>query len=279
MLASVFEKILRRFGLSRFLVSFFSGIVFSLIAVYFSLLTGFGFVALFVISVAVLPVITRAISLSELISGRVSVAKHQGVLFEDFQFHGKRWSLKEFFLDFLPLFKIYLVYFLTVFAVFVQVGAFLDFEVVSRVFSGQFGFFDLGKTVDFSGLVLNNFGVLFLGFLFSFLFEFGATFVVMRNAIFWGLTLGLFLSSFSASPFALLLIFPHLVLEASAYFISSIGGSVLSRAVIEEKIHSERFFSLLTQVVALLVVSFFLVLFGAAVETIVFNSFFKNFYS
>jgi len=112
-----------------------------------------------------------------------------------------------------------------------------------------------------------------VGFLFSFVFEFGTTFVVIRNGIFWGLTLGVFAGSYPGNLLGLLLIAPHLVLEASSYFVSSIAGGVLSKAVVEEKIESERFYSLFTQVIALLLVSILLVVLAAGVETIVFNHF------
>ncbi len=276
MLASVLGRFLRNSRVGRLTTAFVLGLLFSILGIFLSLQTQFGFAALFIISIAILPVIFQSISLSELLSGRVSSDSSRKILFEDIELRRKRWSVRQFFSDFWPLFELYLAYFLTVFLVFVLLGAFLDFNRVSSLFSGQFGFFNPGSTVSFQGLLFNNIGVLLLGFLFSFVFEFGTTFVVIRNGIFWGLTLGVFAGSFPGNLLALLLIAPHLVLEASSYFVSSIAGGVLSRAIVEEKIESERFYSLFTQVIALLVVSIVLVVVAAGVETIVFNQLFPK---
>jgi uncharacterized membrane protein SpoIIM required for sporulation len=276
MLASVLERFLRGSRVGRLTTAFVLGLLFSLIGIFLSFQTHFGFAALFIISIAILPVIFQSISLSELLSGRVSSDSKHGVLLEDIQLRRKRWSVRQFFSDFWPLFELYLAYFLTVFFVFVVLGSLVGLDSLSSLFSGQFGFFNPGSTVSFQGLLSNNIGVLLLGFLFSFVFEFGTTFVVIRNSIFWGLTLGLFINSFSGAPLGLLLILPHLVLEASSYFVSSIAGGVLSRAVVEEKIESERFYSLFTQVIALLVVSVLLVVLAAGIETVVFNLFFSS---
>lgn len=276
MLASVLERFLRGSRIGRLTTAFVLGLLFSLIGLFLSFQTQVGFVALFIISVAILPVIFQSISLSELLSGRVSSDSNRKILFEDIELRRKRWSVRQFFSDFWPLFELYLVYFLTVFLVFVLLGALTNFNLVSSLFSGQFGFFNPGSTVSFQGLLFNNIGVLLLGFLFSFVFEFGTTFVVIRNAIFWGLTMGIFAGSYPGNLLGLFLIVPHLVLEASSYFVSSIAGGILSKAVVEEKIESERFYSLFTQVIALLVVSIVLVIIAAGVETVVFNTLFPK---
>lgn len=159
--------------------------------------------------------------------------------------------------------------------VFVLFGAWYQDVPLANVFPGQFGVFSPSKAmVTIEGLLFNSIGVLLLGFLFSFVFEFGTTFVVIRNAIFWGLTLGVFAGSYPGNLLGLLLIAPHLVLEASSYFVSSIAGGVLSKAVVEEKIESECFYSLFTQVIALLAVSIMLVLIAAGIEAVVFNQLF-----
>lgn len=271
MLSTVLERFLVRSRWSAF-VSFVLGLVFSLIGIFLALQTGVGFVALFIISIAVLPLVNRSISVSELLSGRVSSVGSSGIVMDDVAFRPTRWRFSQFLADFRPLFGIYLGYFVTVFVFFVVIGAFLDFRLVSSVFVGQFGSFVLGSPVSLSGLLFNNLGVLWLGFVFASLFEFGATFVVIRNAIFWGLTLGLFIAVHPGNILAVLLILPHLVLEASAYFVSSIAGGVLSRAVVEEKIESERFHSLFTQVAALFILSLALISVAVVVETFVFNT-------
>lgn len=278
MIASVLERFLAARGLHQLFVFFVLGLVFSLLAVFLAVQTRTGFVALFVIAIAILPVINRFLSLSELLGGRSRHVSEKKLAFEDILFRSKRWSIRQFLSDFAPVFEVYLVYFLTVFFSFFVVGVLMDFSLLSRVFSGDFGFFSPGSTVSFVGLLSNNIGVLFLGFLFSFVFEFGATFVVVRNAIFWGLTFGVFVSELAGAPIGLLLIIPHLVLEAASYFVSSIAGGVLSKAVAEEKIESERFFSLASQVFALLIVSIVLLVVAAGIETIVFNDWLLRFF-
>jgi uncharacterized membrane protein SpoIIM required for sporulation len=169
------------------------------------------------------------------------------------------------------------MYFLAIFIAFVALGSLGELPFLTKIFSGQYGFFNpLETQISFQALMFNNIGVLLLGFLFAFIFEFGTTFVVVRNAIFWGLTLGFFINSFSGNPIGLLLIFPHLILEASGYFVSSIAGGVMSKSIIEEKIESERFRDLFTQVLVLLLVSILLVILAAGIETIVFNQLFPR---
>ncbi|MBU0635903.1 stage II sporulation protein M [Candidatus Micrarchaeota archaeon] len=272
MIASVLERFLYSKRFSHVLVFFILGVVFSLLAIFLALQTKVGFVALFIIAIAILPVVNRRISLSALLAGRITRSTKSGVLMEDITFRAKRWKLSQFFSDFWPLFEVYLVYFVTVFAAFILLGAWLDFGSITSIFELQFGIFRPGMSVSLEGLLINNLGVLFLGFLISFVFEFGTTFVVVRNAIFWGLTLGIFMTAFPGNFLSLLLILPHLLLEASSYFVSSIAGGVLSKAVTAEKISSERFYSLFTQVASLLLVSVVLVLIAGLIEVIVFNS-------
>src|SRR3989344_5362358 len=83
MLATFLHALLRNLKLGNRIAFFVLGAFFSIVGIFLSLQVNVGFVALFVISVAALPVIYRTISLSELLAGRVSSDSKKGVLFED----------------------------------------------------------------------------------------------------------------------------------------------------------------------------------------------------
>ena len=87
---------------------------------------------------------------------------------------------------------------------------------------------------SFETILLNNIGVLFVSFLFSFLFGAGAIFVLTWNATILSTAIGLSAKTaggYIALPFAILFYFPHGSLEILAYFIGAIAGGIVSAAL------------------------------------------------
>jgi len=85
----------------------------------------------------------------------------------------------------------------------------------------------------FESILLNNLGVLFLSFVFSFLFGAGAIFILSWNASVLSAAIGMSAKSiggFKAIPLAVLSYFPHGSLEILAYFIGGIAGGLVSVA-------------------------------------------------
>jgi len=102
----------------------------------------------------------------------------------------------------------------------------------------------------FASLLSNNLKVLVFCLLASFIYGSGAVFIITWNASVWGTIFGIIAknsaSATGQNPFlffalTLLAVFPHMILEASSYFIAAISGGIVSKAVLREKPFSPSF--------------------------------------
>ena len=122
----------------------------------------------------------------------------------------------------------------------------------------------------FFDLLSNNFLVMIACFIMALLTGDGAIFLITWNASVWGTIFGITAknaATFSGkSPFIVLIVFPHMIIEALSYFLAAISGSVISKDVILEKFASERFFEVFTFNLYLLLFALLTLLLGAAVE-------------
>lgn len=127
-------------------------------------------------------------------------------------------------------------------------------------------------------LLSNNFLVLLACFVLALLTGDGAIFLITWNASVWGTIFGLTAKgagSFTAqSPFLffgiiMLVVFPHMILEAISYFLAAISGSVISKDVILEEFASERFMEVFGLNLYLLLFGLVFLVLGALVETFV----------
>ena len=130
----------------------------------------------------------------------------------------------------------------------------------------------------FYSLLSNNFMVLIACFIMALLTGDGAIFLISWNASVWGTIFGVTAknaASFSGNhPFYLfliimLIVFPHMMLEAISYFLAAISGSVISKDVILEKFASDRFFEVFGLNLYLLLFGLIFLLLGALVEAFV----------
>jgi uncharacterized membrane protein SpoIIM required for sporulation len=130
----------------------------------------------------------------------------------------------------------------------------------------------------FLDLLSNNFLVMLACFIMALLTGDGAIFLITWNASVWGTIFGLTAkgaAQFSGqNPFYLfalimLIVFPHMMIEAICYFLAAISGSVISKDVILEKFASERFFEVFYFNLYLLFFAIVFLLLGALVETFV----------
>ncbi|MEK6939817.1 MAG: hypothetical protein AABX31_03750 [Nanoarchaeota archaeon] len=130
----------------------------------------------------------------------------------------------------------------------------------------------------FYTLLTNNFLVLMACFILALLAGDGAIFMITWNASVWGTIFGL--TAKNAAVFAgkhplyffgliMLIVFPHMIIEAISYFLAAISGSVISKDVILEQFASERFFEVFGFNLYLLLFGLFFLLLGAIVETFV----------
>lgn len=141
-------------------------------------------------------------------------------------------------------------------------------QAVSGVFSSDL----------FYSLLSNNFLVLIACFIMALLTGDGAIFLITWNASVWGTIFGL--TAKNAAVFAgkhplyflgiiMLVVFPHMILEAISYFLAAISGGVISKDVILEKFASDRFFEVFGFNLYLLLFGLLFLLLGAIVETFV----------
>lgn len=132
----------------------------------------------------------------------------------------------------------------------------------------------------------NNFKVLLFAFLFSFLYGFGAIFILTWNASIIGTAIGNFVRIkiaevatslgaekiaiyFTAFPLAILRYAIHGIPEILAYFTAGLAGGIVSIAVIRHEWNSRKFEHVVLDSADLLLISFALLIIAALLETFV----------
>ena len=106
----------------------------------------------------------------------------------------------------------------------------------------------------------------------------GAIFLITWNASVWGTIFGL--TAKNAALFSgkqalvlfgiiMLVVFPHMILEAISYFLGAISGGVISKDVLLEEFASNRFLEVFGLNLYLLLFALLFLVLGALVETFV----------
>ena len=145
----------------------------------------------------------------------------------------------------------------------------------NAVASGSGGFFSLDL---FFSLLKNNFMVMLAIFFMALLTGDGAIFLITWNASVWGTIFGITAKNAAAFTggnalivFAtiMIIVFPHMMIEAICYFLAAISGSVISKDVLLEEFASHRFWEVFGFNLYLLLFALIFLLLGAGVETFV----------
>tara|TARA_Y100000310_G_scaffold287757_1_gene312867 strand:- start:617 stop:1489 length:873 start_codon:yes stop_codon:yes gene_type:complete len=198
----------------------------------------------------------------------------------------RRVSLRALWRDDADLIRIYIFLFLGILLVY-SVGTIIMPEMqANTLFREQleirFGQGFSGQAILSSGLfydlLSNNFLVLIACFIMALLTGDGAIFLITWNASVWGTIFGL--TAKGAAIFSgknplvyfgliMLIVFPHMIIEAIAYFLAAISGSVISKDVILEEFASHRFFEVFGFNLYLLLFALIFLVLGALVETFV----------
>jgi uncharacterized membrane protein SpoIIM required for sporulation len=121
----------------------------------------------------------------------------------------------------------------------------------------------------FEKIVVNNVGVLFISFLFSFLFGAGAIFILAWNASILSAAIGELargIGGFHGLPYAVLVFFPHGSIEILAYFIGGIAGGVISAAITKK--HTDKFWLITFDSFKLMLISVVMLLIAGALEVV-----------
>lgn len=201
-------------------------------------------------------------------------------------------SLRALWYDDIELVRIYVFLFLGILLVY-SVGAIMlpEFQTNSlfreqlEIRFGQ-GFTDAVAGEAFStglfvDLLKNNFLVLLACFILALLAGDGAIFLIVWNASVWGAIFGITARNaaiFSGKHAFLLfgmimaIVFIHMILEALAYILAAIAGSVISKDVLLEQFASDRFMEVFSFNAYIIFFALVALLLGAGVETLVLNN-------
>ena len=126
------------------------------------------------------------------------------------------------------------------------------------------------ETGLFWKILSNNLGLVFAFFLMSLFYGYGSVVLLVWNSsvlgILWGTGLKALFSSVGNELFLknVVVIFPYLALEVTAYFLAAIGGSILYISMSKNKNNDA-----VDESLKLLGVALFLILLGAIVETVI----------
>ncbi len=210
------------------------------------------------------------------------------------KFREKRFSLRQLFKDHSQTFSTILLLFFGVLLAYSMMYLYSNEIRVKELFGSQLApYTDLsgdarsasgcGIGMDcFTQYVWNNTVVMMVVLLLSIFYGAGAMLFLAWNASVWGTVFAFIAkeaSSFSGgakiAAFSALFIkvFPHTLLEASAYFLAVISGVVISKALVTEKSHSERFSFIIKDGILFYLLAMLVVILAAFVEAFVFPYF------
>jgi len=129
---------------------------------------------------------------------------------------------------------------------------------------------DVTFAENFQKIVVNNFGVLFLSFLFSFLFGAGAVFILSWNASILAAAIGdIAVKNFGGLiglPVGIAVFFPHGSLEILAYFIAGIAGGLVSSVILRR--HSKKFWFVIKDSLQLMIVATIFLIIAGVIESL-----------
>jgi uncharacterized membrane protein SpoIIM required for sporulation len=133
-----------------------------------------------------------------------------------------------------------------------------------NIIQGRFTF-----SSQFLEIVTNNFSVLSISFLLSFLIGTGAILVLSWNASVLAAAIGMVAKSLGGLhglPLAIMTFLPHGVFEITAYFIGAIGGGLISAAIARK--HS-KFGLILKDAFILFAIAILMLIIGGVIETLI----------
>ena len=133
----------------------------------------------------------------------------------------------------------------------------------------------------YKSLLINNVSVLILCFIAAFVIGDGAIFLITWNASVWGTIFGNLAKTAALSTdkspiiyffIVLVIVFPHMILEAFSYITSASAGGVISKGLLKEKFFSKNFRDIMKNATILFIFSIIILLIAVFVETWVLNN-------
>ena len=193
-----------------------------------------------------------------------------------------KFSLMEMFRDHNDIFKVYLFLFLGILLSFAFYAIVWPTIATSKIFTEQVAILGLATGQAYSGsgmfasLFSNNVKVLVFCLLASFIYGAGSIFIITWNASVWGTIFGILAresaNATGANPFVyfaltLLAVFPHMILEASSYFLAAISGGIVSKAVLREKTFSKKFNQIIQDGFVMFIIALFVLVLAVYAES------------
>lgn len=193
-------------------------------------------------------------------------------------------TFRELFVHNKDTFKIYLLLFLGSFIAFSFFALMLPRLAANFLFKNQLQIYFgsiTGRAFNpgvFIHLFNNNLKVLIFSFAMSLIIGGGAIFIIVWNASLWGTIFGALAKAAAGTtgqnPWLLfglivVIVFPHMILEAASYILASNAGSVLSVSVLKKQFLSEDFRTRLQYNIYLLLIAVAVMILAALIETYV----------
>ena len=272
----VFEQLFRpRWLEKRPSASFLIGVFYATIGIISAMLVfpqNVGIISVAFTSMLILPTLNRLLSIEELAEIRE-----------------KKLSLRLIYRDHRDIFETYIFLFLGIMLTYSIFSLLLNELTIVNIFQSQLSL--VGVTgeatqlhyADFFSILLNNFKVLLVSFVFSLVYGAGAILFLTWNASVWGTIFGYIAKQAAAVTnqsviltfFNLFMqVLPHTVLEVSSYLLAIIAGGVISKAALKEKIGSKKFHHVLTDGFIIFTIALLLIILAAYVEVFLFPEFF-----
>jgi len=126
-----------------------------------------------------------------------------------------------------------------------------------------------GKMNRLSAILSNNFYVLLLSLVFSFIFGAGAIFVLAWNASVIAAAIGIFAKHPSALHQGLFRYMIHGIPEIAAYFVAALAGGIIGIAVIKHEFGHERFWHILQDSLDLIILSLVILFVAGLIEVFI----------
>ncbi len=202
-----------------------------------------------------------------------------------------KFSLKAILRNHHDIFEIYTFLFLGILLSFSIFSLYFDEITTVRLFDSQLAIIGISgyssgavtpsqQWNTFVDILQNNFKVLMVCLLFSLMYGAGSILFLVWNASVWGTIFGYIARASAAvenyNPLAyfvleFLSVFPHTLVEASSYFLAVIGGGIISKAMLRERVSSPRFMRIMADGLVFFAGALVLVFLGAYLEVYVFD--------
>jgi len=193
-----------------------------------------------------------------------------------------------FYITHKNVFKVYILLFLGILLSFSFFSLFLPSLATNFIFENQINVL-YGKAAGgaafnaglYKSLLINNVSVLILCFIAAFVIGDGAIFLITWNASVWGTIFGNLAKTAALSTdkspiiyffIVLVIVFPHMILEAFSYITSASAGGVISKGLLKEKFFSKNFRDIMKNATILFIFSIIILLIAVFVETWVLNN-------